>query len=1002
MKKIFTTLYIICLTALSGTAFSQVSLEVSVFDLSNLTPIPNLTVYLENKEIGYTAQKNTTDQGKVQFNGLSTSGTYKVYVKEGEKYFDAKVDGLELRSNQKPSVQLMVPAKRSQELKEITVYSSTSKINTINAEVASDLQLKEIQQLPIEGRDITRALFRLPNITQATGFYPEAPNISINGANSLFTNYMIDGMDNNERFLGGQKFAIPVGFAKNITVLTNNYSTEFGLTGNGIVNITTRSGSNDLSGEVFFLTRPGPAIDAPSDFAQRDLSGNAVRDGFQRFQGGFGIGGAIVKNKTFFYVNAEQTIDTKDNLLNSPDLGVNETVRGQNSFTYLSGKIDHFWNNRWSTTLRVNGGIVAIERQGGGLEGGTQFPSAANLQDRNSFLAALKNLYTTERLTLETNVQFSRFRWNYGRPKNGASPQVTVLNPNNLTVAVLGHPGFIFDSRENTWQVQQKLVYNLGSKHTIKAGLELISADHNLFGGGNINGNYTVLTTQAELDAIRALNRGANLSINDIPSTVQVLNASVELRPNAFGRRQNVYSAYVEDAFSVNNRLNLTFGLRYDFDDLTQTGASSGDFDNIAPRVSFNYKINAASSIRGGYGIFYEKILYAVYSDALQQNTTSSDYLTQLQALQAQGVIDAGVNLNDLVFDGNLSATVANAGYLQAPAPSALQNERANVFANERRIINPNGWQNPFTHQISLGYQYQFDKDFLFYVDVVHTQSYNLFRLRNLNAAAPFSSSDARPVRTGTEADATRPVPIITDNTGSYAIINGQRVEGVARNIVVSETEGRSRYWGASFNLQKARGKSKVSYRFTYTLSFLENNTEDINFRAMDANNFEAEWGPALNDRRHVINGMINFFPVKNLTISTAILLQSGQPINRIPDAAIFGTTDLNGDGRSFGDAYVGNSDRSPGETRNNDRLPWSNTFDLSLRYQLPLGKSTTSRLEFSADVFNLFNAKNLSGFSNNATQSNQIQVGPRSSGTLVIRNAAPPRQFQFGARYIF
>jgi hypothetical protein len=220
--------------------------------------------------------------------------------------------------------------------------------------------------------------------------------------------------------------------------------------------------------------------------------------------------------------------------------------------------------------------------------------------------------------------------------------------------------------------------------------------------------------------------------------------------------------------------------------------------------------------------------------------------------------------------------------------------------------------------------------------------------------------------------------------------------------VVVSETAGRSTYWGASFNLQKARGTSKVSYRFTYTLSLLENNTEDINFRAMDANNFAAEWGPALNDRTHVINGMINFFPIKNFTVTTAFLLQSGQPINRIPDASIYGTTDLNGDGRSFGDAYVGNSDRSPGEARNSDRLPWSNTFDLSLRYQIPFGKNSRHKLELSADVFNVFDAENVSGFSNNASQSNQIQVGPRSSGSLVIRNAAPPRQFQFGARYVF
>jgi hypothetical protein len=126
--------------------------------------------------------------------------------------------------------------------------------------------------------------------------------------------------------------------------------------------------------------------------------------------------------------------------------------------------------------------------------------------------------------------------------------------------------------------------------------------------------------------------------------------------------------------------------------------------------------------------------------------------------------------------------------------------------------------------------------------------------------------------------------------------------------------------------------------------------------------------------------------------------VQSGQPVNRIPDARIYGTTDLNGDGASYGDAYDGNRDRSPGQTRNSDRLPWSKEIDLGVLYRPAfLGH----RVELRADVFNLLNAVNLSGYSNNATQSNQIQVGPRASG-IEKKNAGPPRQYQLEVRYIF
>jgi hypothetical protein len=66
------------------------------------------------------------------------------------------------------------------------------------------------------------------------------------------------------------------------------------------------------------ITRPGPSIDGKSSFAQRDLSGNQVKNGFARYQVGAGIGGALVK-KNFYYFNFEHTTDIKDNLLNVPN-----------------------------------------------------------------------------------------------------------------------------------------------------------------------------------------------------------------------------------------------------------------------------------------------------------------------------------------------------------------------------------------------------------------------------------------------------------------------------------------------------------------------------------------------------------------------------------------------------------------------------------------------------------------------------------------------------------
>ena len=985
---------------LPARVFAQAGMEVTVFDIEANEVVEGAVVMLTNASIGFETSAVSDAQGKVRFRGLSTSGQYEVYTPSSGDWHEARAANIVLRSNFTRSVALVLYPISSYELEEITVSGVTSfaTINTINAEISSTLQPEEIALLPIEGRDITRALYRLPNVTQATGFFPEAPTVSINGANSLYTNYMIDGMDNNENFLGGQKFPVPIGIAQDVTVLTNNYSTEFGRTGNGVFNVTTKSGGNTFSGEAFYLTRPGPSLDSDSDFAQRDLSGNQVQDGFMRQQAGIAIGGPIVEDQTFFYINAEQTLDFKDNFLTVPSLGINDRLEGQNMFSYISGKIDHRWSDRLTSTLRGHLAFVEIERQGGGLEGGVTFPSAGNIQDRNAILIASQNTYVAPQFVYEGNVQFSRFRWNYARPTGSGGPGVTVLGSDGLTLAVLGHPGFVFDDLENTVQLQQKITLPR-NRHTIKAGIDFISSDFALNGGGNEEGNYTIQLTQDQEEAIRASGVDSGLDVTDFPSDVEVVNYAVELMPNSFGDRQNLFSLYVEDLISVSPKLNVTVGLRYDYDNLSKGGADEGDLNNIAPRLNFNYTLDERSSLRGGYGIFYEKIVYAVHSDALQQNSTAAGFRNQLQQLIDRGVLPSDTDLDRVTFDGNLTVNPQDVTYLQGPTPATVQDLRASAFSNERRILNPNGYDNPYTHQFSLGYQRQLGQNYLFYVDLMHTRSFNLFRLRDLNSPAPYNVESIPPdptfeanslVRSQEEADATRPIPFLD--------ADGNAIPGAARGIIVSESEGESRYWAANVNLLKDRGTDPYAFRLSYTLSELRNNTEDINFRALDANNFDNEWGPSINDRTHVISGIFYYYPLDALSVSLAALVQSGQPINRIPDATIFGTTDLNGDGRSFADAYQGNSDRHPGESRNSDRLPWASTFDLGLQYTLSINER---QFELRADVFNLFNTVTWSGYPNNATQSNQIQVGPRGS-ERVRRNAGPPRQFQFGLRYMF
>lgn len=970
-------------------ALAQISLEVTVLSGLTKNPIESITVTLSNPAIGFKAQAVSNAQGKIRFTGLSTAGVYMLSSEPTEEFRAASLSNIMLRTSFERSVNLVLTPTKESKIGAVSVEGSRSvaQINTINAEVSSTLSRRDIESIPIEARDMTRVLFRFPNVAPATGFYPENPNVSINGVNSLYTNYMIDGLDNNEQFLGGQRFAIPAGFTQDITVLTNNYSTEFGRSGNGIVNMTTRSGSNNFSGEGFYVFRPGRFLGDTADYLQRDLTGNLVRDNFMRHQAGFGLGGAIARDRAFFYVNAEYTRDFKTNGLNVPQLGASGTIPGANTFLYLSAKVDYLWSDVLKSALRVNVGQVNIQRQGGGLDGGVTFPSAGNSQDRNSLNIALNNVYASGNITAELNAQYSTFRWNYGRANNPNSPQVVVYDSTNQVVAVLGHPGYIFDNNQSTLHIQPKISIQVDN-HRLKLGGEVLSTDHSLFGGGNVNGNYQVRLTGAQQRALIARGLGTTLQPSDLPSDVRVIDYSVELQPKSYGANQTIYSVCAEDLWSVSSSLNITFGLRYDYDNLSQGASMQGDISNIAPRFSFNYKLDERSVVRGGAGIFYDKIVYAIYSDALQQSTTSEGFRRQLQQLKDKGILPASADISRMTFDGNASAYLDGSRtplrYLQAPSGEVLQAQRAGISFGERRILNPNGYQNPMTQQYTLGYQYQFNNKFLFYADLIHTRTDNLYFTRDLNAPASYPINPSNVVvRTQAQADATRPVQPLAG--------------GALRGITVTETAGQGRFYAATLNIVKERADDAYSFRVSYTLSRSENNTDDINFRAQDANRFDAEWGPSINDRTHLINAFGAYHFGEAFAVNLAVLVQSGQPINFIPDATKYGTTDLNGDGQAFGDAYVGNSDRAPGESRNSGRLPWSSVIDLGLQYNIVWEGS--GHIEIRADIFNVLNTANLSGFSNNATQSNQIQVGGQP---FQSKSFSPPRQFQFGVRYVF
>lgn len=978
--------------AIESAAQGSAEIVGTVYGTNGAFPSPGASVTATNDETGEVRRTTANGEGYYRFDLLGTAGSWSLAAfgtdgmskgdREAKAWGSDTVRGIVLRAGDRRSVSLFL----RESTEDVTISSFRAPlVNTKNAEVSANVSEAQIRTIPTNGRKVSNQLYFLPGATPATGYFPEAPNVSINGQNSLYTNYLIDGFDNNEQFLGGMKFDVPIGVAQNVAVLTNSYSAEYGRTANGIINITTKSGTNDLSGEAFYVYRPGSALDAHNAFAPKDAEGEFVDEGFMRNQFGFSVGGPIAKDKTFFFVNTEITRDARDYIINTPI--VSDISTGHNTSTLFTAKIDHHWSDKHQTSFRGNVGIVALDFPGSGAV----MDDAGRYQDRDAALLAVKHrALLSDNASNETRLQYSSFDWNYARARGEEGlPQVTLFDTSGALLGIVGNPGYAFDATEQTWQLADTYIRYF-ENHTLKAGFDVMSADHQLLGGGPPNGAYSVIMS----DPSQLNNNGRMFGYGDLPTdpgAYDVLSYTVESRPEEFGLRQNLLALFLEDSYQVSNALTLNVGVRWDVDNLSKAGGDEYDLNNIAPRTSFNLTLDngGRKAIRGGYGIFYEKLIYSIASDAMQFSTTRPAFIAQLEQLKELGILPADADVSLMTFEGNASTTFSGSdapAYGQGVGGGEISDSLNGIPASELRIANPNGLQNPYSHQISLGYQHQFPEEIVLSVDGVLLFGENLVRLRDLNAPTPYATSQAaaedRP-RTVAEADATRPVGT---------------AQGGARQITVSETSGKSRYQALIVNLKKTL-REDYGFSLSYTLSWNKNNTDDINFRAMDGNDFEQEYSYAVNDRRHVLALTGSWRTPINAVVSLNSLFQTGQPINRTVGLSnAEGIGNYYGHGPQFGDGYAGNLDRYPGVERNGERLPSSWQVDLGLSYPFKAGPVG---VELRADVFNVFNTVNYSGYFANATETNRAQVG-RPGDPVEYRSAGPPRQFQFSAMVNF
>jgi Carboxypeptidase regulatory-like domain len=193
----------------------------------------------------------------------------------------------------------------------VEVVANEVAVETANPTLGQVITSQQVAQLPLNGRDFVQLATLTPGTTAETNpnsFFTSAASsevaargpfsLSVGGSRPNSTDWLIDGVDNNELTAGGISILSSIDSIQEFKVLTYNYSAEYGTRAGPTVLLTTKSGTNDFHGSLFEFLR-NTSLDAKSFFANST-------EKFNLNQFGGAIGGPIHKNKTFFFVDGEQ------------------------------------------------------------------------------------------------------------------------------------------------------------------------------------------------------------------------------------------------------------------------------------------------------------------------------------------------------------------------------------------------------------------------------------------------------------------------------------------------------------------------------------------------------------------------------------------------------------------------------------------------------------------------------------------------------------------------
>jgi len=580
-----------------------------------------------NKSTGLKRDVSTDLNGQYRVTGLPT-GSYSARVeKEGFQTQVREELALTSASEFMMNVSLTVGDLKQ----EVTVRADVPTIDNSTSTVGGLLPEKTLTELPLNGRDLFKAAILEPGVAPAPNSAPsllsagKGGQVSINGMRPSWTNVLIDGMDANDPVFGYSPAAasglfLGINEWSEVRVLTQTFNAEYGRNGGGVIEVATKSGSNDFHGALFEIHRDA-ALDAKNYF---DLSAAPI-PAFVRNQFGAGIGGPLMRGRTFFYLNYEgfREVRASTAIATVPDALAHEGLLPSNDnpaacsnaspnacvAVAIDPRVQQFLNlfptsngadngdgtgdlitaNKGDTTehhgmIRVDHNFSNTHSLFGryiiddsssvvpyfGTPPGTYVPGFPTLhQARNQYFSVQDRRNIGKEILNELR---------FGINRTTASSSIVDTHPGLSISLVPGRPfgtvaiaamSLLGNSAvvplgdfSTVYQAQDQLSRTVG-RHTLKFGAEYRRIQSNGPLDFGVNGLYTFQDLSPFGFPVQSNNPALEFFLQALP--LSYVGSVPSMSDSDRGYRQSVVSGFVHEFFRVSSRLTLNAGLRYDF-----------------------------------------------------------------------------------------------------------------------------------------------------------------------------------------------------------------------------------------------------------------------------------------------------------------------------------------------------------------------------------------------------------------------------------------------------